>query len=100
MSPQGAYCFSQFNTPNLPSSRATKRDDAGRAKRLAAARKAESTARRAADRAARELETAQGHRDQLARSLREAEDALAAARERAKDAERKHRRARQGLDGL
>jgi hypothetical protein len=71
-----------------------------RAGRLKSARAAEAAARRLEVRTARELEAAQERRDRAATSLREAEAALAAAREEAEDAASAHLRAQQALEGL
>lgn len=70
-----------------------------RAQRREAARKDEADARRASERAARELELAQERRDRAAEALREAEEALSAAREHARAAAAAHRRAREDADG-
>jgi hypothetical protein len=76
-----------------------------RAVRLEAARKAETEARRTAERTATELERAQEQRERAAASLREAEQtlhdaeqALREAKERAAQAARAHERARRALE--
>src|SRR5436309_268228 len=74
--------------------------DRQRTRRLEAARKAESDARRAARQAERELKQAQERRDRAAATLAEAEDALEAARRRVEETEREHARARQELDQI
>ena len=74
--------------------------DRERARRLEAARKAESDTRRAAQIAEKALEKAHERRDLAAAALREADDELASARDRAKEAERAHQRARQELDRI
>ena len=71
-----------------------------RARRLEAARKAESDARRAARRAERELKQAQERRDRAAAALTEAEYELDAAHRQAEETEREHQRARKELDGI
>jgi hypothetical protein len=76
------------------------RPERERAERLKAARRTESDARRAAERAEREVQVAQGRRDDAAESLRKAEDALVAAREAAERAKREHDRADQALQRL
>ena len=70
-----------------------------RAERLEAARKAETGAGRLAERAARDLGTAQERRDRAAASLHDAEEALAAARARAEEAALAHRHAQEALEG-
>jgi hypothetical protein len=65
--------------------------------RRRAARQAEADARRAAERAERALRTAQERRDRAAELLRETQDALAAAYERASAAAEAHRRAQLAL---
>jgi hypothetical protein len=81
-------------TSPTESGSALKRDAGSkRAEKLAAARKTEADARRVAERAARELQTAQQRRDRAADSLGDAEDALAVARNRADEAALAHRRA-------
>jgi hypothetical protein len=60
-------------------------------------RKAESAARRAAERAARDLETAQEKHEAAARRLAEAEAALSEARNRAREARAAHQRAERAL---
>jgi len=70
------------------------------AAREAGARAREKDTRRAAERAARELDGAQRRRDRAAALLQESEDALAAARERAAEAEHAHRRARKDLERI
>ena len=74
--------------------------DRQRTRRLEAARKAESDARRAARQAEQELKQAQERRDRAAATLAEAEDALEAARRRVEETEREHARARQELDQI
>ncbi len=71
-----------------------------RAQRLKAARKAEADTRRGADRAGRQLRTAQARRDDAEAALRKAEEALAEAREQAERAAVEHQRAQQALDRL
>ncbi|MGB9182915.1 MAG: hypothetical protein WCB67_02535 [Solirubrobacteraceae bacterium] len=68
-----------------------------RAEKLKQARKAEVDARQFAERADAELEAAHERRDQVATELGTAEDVLDKARERAKEAARAHRLARQAL---
>jgi hypothetical protein len=76
------------------------RTDRQRGRRLEAARKAESEARRAVRRAERELKQAQERRDRAAAALSEAEDQLETARRQAEEAERGHQRARRELDDI
>jgi len=71
--------------------------EAERADQLRAARKAETDARRIAERAERKLQTAEARRDRAAQALRKAEDALAAARDDSELAALEHRRADQAL---
>ena len=71
-----------------------------RARRLEAARKAESEARRSVRRAERELKQAQERRDRAAAALTEAEDELETALRQAEEAEREHQRVRQELDSI
>jgi hypothetical protein len=85
--------------PGTPS-RAGQRHDADHAQRLRTARRAEADARRLAERAVRELASAQERRDKLAASLKEAEAAFAAAKQREKGAQREHNRARDALARL
>jgi len=80
--------------------RAARREEAERAGQLRAARKAEGDARKLADRAARQLASAQERRDKLDGSLREAEEALAAARTYIDETEAEHRRAQDALERL
>lgn len=68
-----------------------------RAARLKAARQAEADARRAAERAERNLKQALARQTEAARSLREAEDALAAERQRAAQAQAEHLSAQAAL---
>lgn len=75
------------------------RADRQRAAELRAARKAEAAAHRSAELAARKLQTAQERRDRAAASLGEAEDALTAACERAREATLAHQSAQQALEG-
>ena len=70
-----------------------------RAERRKSARKAETAARRLAERTARDLVVALERRDLAAASLNEAEDALAVARERAEDARLAHEEAQRALEG-
>jgi len=77
--------------------RRAERLEAERADQLRAARKAETDARRIAERAERKLHTAQTRRDGAAQALRKAEDALAAARDDSERAALEHRRADQAL---
>jgi hypothetical protein len=79
---------------------AAKRTERERDQRLKLARKAEADAYRCAERAERELRTAQVRRDDAAESLRRAEVALSAARERAERAILERERAAQTLDRL
>jgi hypothetical protein len=65
-----------------------------RAAELRAARQAEAAARRQAELTARQVRTAEKRRDRAAASLGEAEDTLAAARERAEEATLEHEGAR------
>lgn len=65
---------------------------------LKAAQKAEAGARRVAEHTAGEQQAAQERRDRAAESLRDAEDALAAARVRAETAALAHERAQQALE--
>ncbi|MGO9957710.1 MAG: hypothetical protein ACLP50_17340 [Solirubrobacteraceae bacterium] len=67
------------------------------AARITAARRAESDARRHADRTARALTVAQQRRERAAEVLHDADAALARAQERAEDAARAHRSAQQAL---
>jgi hypothetical protein len=76
------------------------RGDRERTKRLGAARKAEADARRVADRAGRDLLVAERRRDRASESLREAEAAVAAAREQAEKASLAHRNAQKALAHL
>jgi hypothetical protein len=71
-----------------------------RAEQLRSARMAEAEARRLADLTVRQVGTAQERRDRAAESLRDADDALAAARDRAEEAALAHRRAQQALEDL
>jgi hypothetical protein len=71
-----------------------------RAKQRDAARKAVGAARRVAERAARELKSAQGRRDQAAAALRDAEDELASASERAEQATLAHQQAEEAFERL
>jgi hypothetical protein len=73
---------------------------AEQAERRRSARMAEAAARREAELTARQLRTAQERRDRAAGSLREAEEAFAAARERVEEAELAHRRAQDELEGV
>jgi hypothetical protein len=63
-----------------------------------AARQAEARARREMEHATKVLQTAQERRDRAADQLVEAEEKLAAARERAEDAIDAHRRAEEAID--
>ncbi|MDX6677976.1 MAG: hypothetical protein QOE31_2028 [Solirubrobacteraceae bacterium] len=65
-----------------------------------AARVAEASARRRADRAARALSNAQERRDRAAQALADADDELADAREEADEATAEHERAQAELSGL
>jgi hypothetical protein len=65
---------------------------------LKALRKAAADARRAAERASRELQVAKERRDRAAGVLNDAAAALIAARDRAEEAVRAEREARQALD--
>jgi hypothetical protein len=80
-------------------SAAAERGDRERAKRMAAARKAEADARRVAQRAARELQAAEQRRARASEALDDAEAAVAAARQRAEEALLAHRHAQQALAG-
>jgi hypothetical protein len=71
-----------------------------RAEQLRSARMAEAEARRLAELTVRQVGTAQERRDRAAESLRDADDALAAARDRAEEAALAHRRAQQALEDL
>ncbi len=77
--------------------RKTDKPSADRAAQLKAARKAETEARHAAERAGRELRAAEQRRDRAAEALAEAEQGLAAARAQAEEAERAHQRAKDAL---
>jgi hypothetical protein len=79
-----------------------KAESAGRerAEEMKAARRAESDARRALERAEHEMQAAQTRRDEAAESLRRADDALTEAREAAERATREHDRADQRLQRL
>jgi hypothetical protein len=77
-----------------------KRAERERAELLKAARKTEASAERAAERAERDLDTAQTRRDQMADSLREAEEALAAAHKVLERAKLEHARASKELGRL
>jgi hypothetical protein len=81
---------------------AAQRAERGRARAQAreAARAAESRAQRLADRAARAVQVAEQRRERAAQTLRDADEALAAARAEAETAADAHRRAREQLDGL
>ena len=74
--------------------------DRQRTRRLEAARKAESDARRAVRQAERELKQARERRERAAATLGEAEDALAEAHRRVKETESEHARARQELEKI
>lgn len=76
------------------------RAERAREEQIRSARRAEATARREAERTARQVDTAQERRDRAAGALRDADDALAAARERAEEAALTMRRAQQALDDL
>jgi len=80
-----------------PSEREAQRE---RAARLAAARKAQDDARRAAERALRELEHAQERRDRAATSLQEADEALRDAQQRAANAEDALRQAQEAAESI
>jgi hypothetical protein len=69
-----------------------------RAVQLEAAQKAESQARRDAERAARELEKAERSRERAAKALEEAEATLLAARRRAREAAKAHRLAQRAVE--
>lgn len=71
-----------------------------RAEHAKAARRAVADARRHAELTTRQLRTAQERHDRAAEALREGEEGLAAARERAEEAELAHQRAQQLLDSL
>ncbi len=75
-------------------------DKRARAAQVKAARAAESAARRGSDRAARRLQLAEQRRENAAKALRDAEDALSTARAEADAAAGAHRRAQQDLDRL
>jgi hypothetical protein len=77
-----------------------KRAERERAELLKAASKTEASARRAAERAERDLDAAQTRRDQAADSLREAEQALTAAHEVLERAKLEHDRASEELGRL
>ncbi len=77
-----------------PAEQQAKREQA---ERLKATRQAADDARKAADRAGRELRAAQDRRDRALESLREAESALAGARERAEQAAVAHQRTQRDL---
>lgn len=84
-----------------PAANARRRPEAverERNKRLDAARKSEVEARRALDRASRQLESAERRRDRAAESLQEAEAAVSAARRGAREAAREHERARRQVE--
>jgi hypothetical protein len=87
----------QGDAPSLAPSPRIERE---RAERLKLARKAELDARRAAERAERELHTAQARRDKAAESLQGADDVLSVAREHAERATLELDRARRELDRL
>ncbi len=76
------------------------RETQERAARLKAGRKLETEARRQAERAITDLESAQQRREHAAEALREAEETLARARETAEEAALEHRRAQASLDEL
>jgi hypothetical protein len=78
----GLGAFGELPASPAPSKRETKDRDAERR----AAQKAEAEARRALERANREVETAQARRDYAADALREAEHALTRARQSAAEA--------------
>jgi hypothetical protein len=71
-----------------------------RAKARKAARAGESAARRLADRAARALQVAEERRERAAQALRDADGALATAREEAATARDAQRRSREELERL
>jgi hypothetical protein len=71
-----------------------------RIQRLKAARRAEADSRRVAERAERDLDSAQARRVAAADSLREVEEALTVARSAAERAKLEHDRAQQVLDRL
>lgn len=84
--------------PVAPAPRRTHaREEREHTRQRQAARKAEADARRLAERASRELEAAEQRRDRAAESLREAESAVASARERVEEAAIAHRQAEQAL---
>jgi hypothetical protein len=80
-----------------PAKRAREDD---RAPKLKSARRGEAAARRALERAQRDLEQAEQRHERVAAGLRQAEQALDAARERAHTAKRDHERARRTLEDL
>lgn len=71
-----------------------------RAANLEGARRAEAAARRLAGQTTRQVEVAEERRDRAAGALRDADAALAAARERAEEAALGHRRAQHALDDV
>jgi hypothetical protein len=79
---------------------APKRDKAEGTAKLKAAKKAEADTRRVLERATRDLEAAQVRRERAADSLREAEEALAAANAHAEEAARDHEHAAERLTDL
>jgi hypothetical protein len=82
-------------TPDRSADARAKRE---RSQELKALRKAAADARRAAERASRELQVAKERRDRAAGVLNDAAAALIAARDRAEEAVRAEREARQALD--
>lgn len=105
----GAATFSPTAAPSRapgrrrktePESGARERAERERAAQRDVARKAEAEARRLAERAARELAAAEERRVRAADALQEADDALADAAERAKQADRAHRNALEALERL
>lgn len=79
---------------------ARKAEPAASTKAREAARKAEAAAKRRVARAARAVKTGEERRDRAAEALREADEALAAARAEAEEADAEHRQARERLEGL
>jgi hypothetical protein len=96
----GQTSISNAGDPNAARRAGANEIERERTQRLKAARKAEADARRAAERAERDLNSTQARRGAAADSLREAEEALAAAREHTERAKLEHARAEQALDRL
>lgn len=94
----GLHPAGPAGAPAAAQSRAKPDGSRERAKELSALRKAGADARRLAERAARELRSAQERRDRAADALREADEALAGARERAEQAALAHRHAQRELE--